>query len=499
MIGFGANRRGGRMPSFILVFLTVIIGVLAFNYWTVSNKHGRLLDELLEVQSQVKRSDAARSRLEKRNSELIVQVDAHKKQIDQKDGDFSALEDKLQAREGAVRKCSDEKMKLQSDVTAQMNEVQRLREQLTELKQEFMKQEEQLREVKKNSTNLERKLEYESLQCGRQTAQLKGEYEEARKALEKEVSRLRLSVIGGQNNVAAGRLAGEGAGVDVAGERHTVATHRHDRQADIKEMGKLGSDAGMPGIEDSEVGKMDEVQFALKKPAITQKHNEPPDVGAAAGAEPGLEAADGPGGQGLLLDQPRLQQDQLEGRAAGLAPAVVIKQADKPIVFEEDNKAGIKADELGEQQRRVQVDDKQLKRIPLPQDDAQVPKPVQLQRAKHQVPAEQLHHRQSRFFDENESPVDPQHGSKLADYNGDDGNVGEYEADKQAELAYNEEEDGDGGEEDVQGEPGLSRGLRTVVSSVCPPFLPRVLRPPHMLLEPRCVCPEVAHSTPSLV
>ncbi|GAA6082042.1 protein GOLM2 isoform X1, partial [Tachysurus ichikawai] len=58
-----------------------------------------------------------------------------------------------------------------------------------------------------------------------------------------------------------------------------------------------------------------------------------------------------------------------------------------------------------------------------------------------------------RFFDENESPVDPQRTSKLADYNGDDGNVGEYEADKQAELAYNEEEDGDGGEEDAQGEP----------------------------------------------
>ena len=63
-----------------------------------------------------------------------------------------------------------------------------------------------------------------------------------------------------------------------------------------------------------------------------------------------------------------------------------------------------------------------------------------------------------RFFDENESPVDPQRGSKLADYNGDDGNVGEYEADKQAELAYNEEEDGDGGEEDVQGEPGQRVG-----------------------------------------
>lgn len=70
-----------------------------------------------------------------------------------------------------------------------------------------------------------------------------------------------------------------------------------------------------------------------------------------------------------------------------------------------------------------------------------------------------------RFFDENESPVDPQQGSKLADYNGDDGNVGEYEADKQAELAYNEEEDGDGGEEDVQGE--LGPYLHPIVINPC--------------------------------
>lgn len=42
--------------------------------------------------------------------------------------------------------------------------------------------------------------------------------------------------------------------------------------------------------------------------------------------------------------------------------------------------------------------------------------------------------------------------------------MGEYEADKQAELAYNEEEDGDGGEEDVQGEPG--RG-NWIASSSC--------------------------------
>lgn len=72
-----------------------------------------------------------------------------------------------------------------------------------------------------------------------------------------------------------------------------------------------------------------------------------------AGAGPGVGAADGPGGQGLSLDLPRLQQDRLEGRAAVVVPPGIIKQADKPIVFEEDNKAGIKADELGEQQRQL--------------------------------------------------------------------------------------------------------------------------------------------------
>lgn len=54
--------------------------------------------------------------------------------------------------------------------------------------------------------------------------------------------------------------------------------------------------------------------------------------------------------------------------------------------------------------------------------------------------------------------------------------MGEYEADKQAELAYNEEEDGDGGEEDVQGEPGWGTGqpvqMCTLHSSLAPSLHP---------------------------
>lgn len=84
--------------------------ILSFNYWSVSTKHARLLDELAEVQTQVKRTDAARSRLEKRNSELMMQVDTHRKQIDLKDGDYSALQNKLQARDALVKTCTDDKV-----------------------------------------------------------------------------------------------------------------------------------------------------------------------------------------------------------------------------------------------------------------------------------------------------------------------------------------------------------------------------------------------------
>ncbi|XP_036400360.1 protein GOLM2-like isoform X1 [Megalops cyprinoides] len=453
MVGFGANRRGGRLPSFILVALMVVILILSFNYWAVSNKHGRLLDELAEVQTQVKRTDAARSRLEKRNSELMVQVDTHRKQIDQKEGDYTALESKLQTREAQMKKCTDEKVKLQSDVTAQTSEIQRLKEQLKELRQEFMKQEDQLREVRRNNTHLERKLEYESLQCGRQIAQLKDEYEDRKKTLEEEAAKLKQSLLENRGGgVAAGRIDG-GAEGGTAGERHTEATHRHDSPELKAEMGKPGSDAGMPGIEDSEVGKVEDLQFALKKPAITQKQ-------LGRGGEVAAKEERAVPGQGGGRDPAPGLPDPQNAALGHLQQPLPQAVGDRPVLFDEDNKVAVHADELGENRRQLRAPDgakadgfdvKGVALPPPPNPDQVLPNPMEpQQRARDPAPAQAPRHRQSRFFDENESPVDPQHGSKLADYNGDDGNVGEYEADKQAELAYNEEEDGDGGEEDVQ-------------------------------------------------
>ncbi|KAJ8249181.1 hypothetical protein GJAV_G00232040 [Gymnothorax javanicus] len=443
MVGFSANRRGGRLPSLILIALMAVVLILAFNYWAVTSKHSRLLDELAEVQTQVKRTDAARSRLEKRNSELMEQVDTHRKQIDQKDGDYSALVGRLKAQEAQVKKCTDEKAKLESDVTEQTTEIQRLKEQLKEVQQEVLKQEERLREVRRNSTHLEKKLEYESLQCGRQIAQLKEEYEDSRKTLEEEAAKLRQNLQ--ENRQAAGAGGLIGGGTEILGERHTQATNRHD-SPELKDLDKPGSDAGMPGIEDSEVGKMEDVQFSLRQPGVIQS---PPE---GEGPEESLGA--GPEAARPNPEENNRVMEHGEEKETGLQTT-----GDTPIVLLDESKADVQADELGEQRRQLWApDDKGEGQEMKGGGQAPAPNPahsplgpaVESRPVKDSAAADPPRLRQSRFFDENESPVDLQRGSKLADYNGDDGNVGEYEADKQAELAYNEEEDGDGGEEDVQ-------------------------------------------------
>nr|KAF6483451.1 hypothetical protein HJG63_002115 [Rousettus aegyptiacus] len=380
MVGFGANRRAGRLPSFVLVVLLVVIAILAFNYWSISSRHVLLQEEVAELQGQVQRTEVARGRLEKRNSDLLLLVDSHKKQIDQREADYGRLSSRLQAREGLGKRCEDDKVKLQSNISYQMADIHHLKEQLAELRQEFLRQEDQLQDYRKNNTYLVKRLEYESFQCGQQIKELRVQHEENIKKLadqflqeqKQEAHEFELKVGNelGINNHALPKNVPKVP--ENAADRNEEPSSNHIPHG--KEPVKRDGDAGMPGIEENDLAKVDDLPTDSHV-----NHNGNPGTSKQNPSNLLQHLIPGPN----LESEPRIQAD-------------ILKQATKERVG----------------------DFHKLK--------------------------------QSRFFDENESPVDPQHGSKLADYNGDDGNVGEYEADKQAELAYNEEEDGDGGEEDVQ-------------------------------------------------
>uniref|UniRef100_U3IJL7 Protein GOLM2 n=1 Tax=Anas platyrhynchos platyrhynchos TaxID=8840 RepID=U3IJL7_ANAPP len=387
MVGFGANRRGGRLPSFVFVALLAVIAVLAFNCWSASSRQALLREELAELQSQAQRTEVARGRLERRNSDLLGKVDSHRKQLEQKEADYSHLSSQLQARDGQVKQCEDSKIKLQNNISYQMADIHRLKEQLAELRQEFIRQEDQLHEYKKNNTYLTRRLEYDSLQCGQQIKEMRLQHEENIKKLMDQIAREQKAT----QKIQASKDTEVNPNSDDQAISKTV-TETEDKNAEKNEQ---PSDHVVNGK-------------ALKKPLISAPRSDghqpvinlPTEQPHAPNLAPGLHG----GNDGNVDTVKEIPPNSLQHLSFG------------------ENMEGQK-------EHKIEAD-----HIKLPKS-----KVGDLQKMK-----------QSRFFDENESPVDPQQGSKLADYNGDDGNVGEYEADKQAELAYNEEEDGDGGEEDVQ-------------------------------------------------
>nr|XP_047902206.1 protein GOLM2 isoform X2 [Anser cygnoides] len=416
MVGFGANRRGGRLPSFVFVALLAVIAVLAFNCWSASSRQALLQEELAELQSQAQRTEVARGRLERRNSDLLGKVDSHRKQLEQKEADYSHLSSQLQARDGQVKQCEDSKMKLQNNISYQMADIHRLKEQLAELRQEFIRQEDQLHEYKKNNTYLTRRLEYDSLQCGQQIKEMRLQHEENIKKLMDQIVREQKAAqkIQASKDTEVNPNSDDQAISKTVTETEDKNAEKNEQPSDHvvngKEKIKTGGDAGMPEIEDNDPAKAEDTPTALKKPLISAPRSDghqpvinlPTEQPHAPNLAPGLHG----GNDGNVDTVKEIPPNSLQHLSFG-------------------------EDMGGQKEHKIEAD-----HIKLPKS-----KVGDLQKMK-----------QSRFFDENESPVDPQQGSKLADYNGDDGNVGEYEADKQAELAYNEEEDGDGGEEDVQGE-----------------------------------------------
>lgn len=100
------------LRSLVLVVLLVVIVVPRLQLLERLFCHVLLQEEEAELQGQVPRTEVARGRLEKRNSDLLLLVDTHKKQIDQKEADYGRLSSRLQAREGLGKRCEDDKVKL---------------------------------------------------------------------------------------------------------------------------------------------------------------------------------------------------------------------------------------------------------------------------------------------------------------------------------------------------------------------------------------------------
>ncbi|KAM4675476.1 protein GOLM2 isoform 2-T2 [Discoglossus pictus] len=264
MVGFGAPRRTGRLPPFLLVALLAVIGLLAFNYWSVSARQAALHDELLALQAQVQRTEVARSRLEKRNSELLSQADNQQRQIDQKQGEYQSMSKRLQALDMKAQHCELDRLGLKTNVSHQMEDISRLKEMLNELRMEFTRKEDQLHVYQNNITTLQKMLSEESQRCRQQVADQKREYEESIRKLQQ-----------GEKGDDVQPSSKEATGAaDVENKpQSAVVGQNEDKKEDFsnnrltygKDAAKVGSDAGMPEIEDSDPAKDNPFPTGVKK------------------------------------------------------------------------------------------------------------------------------------------------------------------------------------------------------------------------------------------
>ncbi|XP_069480294.1 protein GOLM2 isoform X2 [Ambystoma mexicanum] len=384
MAGFGAPRRGPRLPPSVLLVLLAVLGLLAFNYWSVSGRQAELTTELGAMQAQAERTEVARLRLERRNTELLLLIDEHRAEARREREQRGGLEQRLWGSQGR-------QIGMQENMSRLMADIAHLKEKLTDLNQAFLQREDQLHELHTNNTYLLNRLEQESLRCGEQIKELKVQHE-AR------VIKLPEAAVPDQTAKPVGLIESS-----------------KERKLDFDETAKNNA------MKDTVENFSMMVEDASKVPIKNVEEAVNPEESDAG--MPELEE----NGAANLEDHPAALKKPLP-----LAPEVILNLQSK-------------------QPKDSKLVTGSLMTLELKPDVGNPPDPLQIQplemhskqntenSRKELFPKKRntsfLNLKQSRFFDENESPVDPQHGSKVADYNGDDGNVDDEERDAQEDPA----------------------------------------------------------------
>ncbi|XP_037061129.1 protein GOLM2-like [Peromyscus leucopus] len=188
-----------------------------------------------------------------------------------------------------------------------MADIHHLKEQLAELRQEFLRQEDQLQDYRKNNTYLVKRLEYESFQCGQQIKELRAQHEENIKKLDqflqeqKEVHKSQ-SNDGkelGINDHVAPKNNPNVAENDANKNEEPSSNHIPHGKEQVKRIG----DAGMPGVEENDLAKADEL------PAGSQlNQNENPGTSKQNPLNPLQRLIPGSN----LEREPRIQTDSLK-------------------------------------------------------------------------------------------------------------------------------------------------------------------------------------------
>ncbi|XP_031616162.1 Golgi membrane protein 1 isoform X4 [Oreochromis aureus] len=408
MGGLGNGRRGGRSPPLMIAALIACILVLGFNYWVSSSRNLELQTKLYELEGQVRRGAAERGADELKKKEFEQEI---QKQKDQISNIQSLYKRQL---EGAENTCSQHKATLQQNISSSAKTIQELKGQLNRLNDALGKLEKDLQSCQGNINTLNNKL---MTQCNAQVLSQKELCDERVAAAKLEADKKMQKLI------------------------HTPVSSQQENVegVEINKSVKALSD-GIPATASSQTPSLSQLKGNKVHELLTNEIMV--DIVPSAPVE-----------------QPT-SKDLSKAGPKSVPSAAALKQEDK-----QPQEGADKADEVeGETGKLVEnnlTEDKENEAMNAHEEDPQIEEadpgmegmligrgkadetqdgqklqePEEYDADEQVVGGEDLEKPQENKQDEN--IVDKVMEDELADYNGDDENEGEFEADKQAELAQN--------------------------------------------------------------
>ncbi|XP_031165123.1 Golgi membrane protein 1 isoform X3 [Sander lucioperca] len=407
MGGLGNGRRGGRSPPLMIGALIACILVLGFNYWVSSSRNLELQTKMYELEGQVRRGAAERGVVELKKNEFQEEILRQKEQI-------SHIESLYKRQlEGSQNTCSQEKGTLQQNISTSTKTIQELKGNLNQLNDDLGKLQKELQSCQGNIKTLNNKLTYDMTHCHSQVLSQKELCEERVAAAKLEVQKKMEKLIPPSGVSSQQENAVDGAakkdrpvmtGVDVV-KTATVVSHTPSLSQ------PKGNDP--PELLTNEI-IVDKVDLPPEKDLSKVESQSVPSAAAVK--------------QDILLPPEGAVKTQ-EGEAETSEPLKNNLTEDKYVEVMDAHEEGTQTEGVDPGMEGMLIGQVTENETPIGQKREE---PEEYDADEQVVGGLDLEKQQQSKLAEN---IDKDMEEELADYNGDDENEGEFEADKQAELA----------------------------------------------------------------
>ncbi|XP_047448456.1 Golgi membrane protein 1 isoform X2 [Mugil cephalus] len=405
MGGLGNGRRGGRSPPLMIAALIACILVLGFNYWVSSSRSLELQTKLYELEGQVRRGAAERGVVEMKKNEFQGEIQRQKEQISHIESFYKKQLEEAQST------CSQDKMTLQLNISSSAKAIQELKGQLNQLSDDLGRVQKELQSCQGNINTLNNKLTYDMTSCHSQVLSQKEQCDERVAAAKLEVQKkmeklIPVPGVSSQENKGDGAVKDDKP-VKTDSDRApaaTVVSHTpiltHSKETEPPEL--LTNEITVDRAPSAPVELL---------PAKDFSKTESPT--AAAVKQDVVEPQEG----AIKTDEVETETSKLLKNNLTENKGIELMDAQEDGVQTEEADPGMEGMLIG----RGKADDNVGLKLDEPDEydaDEQVVGGVDLEKQQQSKRAENIDMEED-----------------LADYNGDDENEGEFEADKQAELA----------------------------------------------------------------